>query len=645
MRIFIHGNRGYAKRGFREESYMYCSNCGKQLEEGIHFCKYCGMAVSRSESSSLKRTDDYGIKKAGEFEEKEPISDAAALKRKRKIKSMAALALIVITVIAVWAVKKDTDSDVVMNSYSLPEFPDMLMLNAYEYGYGYNESMGIYEYHNMSVSKLLVDGQNCLTLPKECRNVQLAENGTIAIKDNDSSGVLIYREGMQIGEIPKPVEYFVLCGSGEKIVYGTTGENSYLWDIAGSKSDLISNTYGSKGISYDGSMLDMDSYGRSRSILSMSSDGRYVYYSEGYWETSSDGTEQFYCGFGVLIAGEFHTLLCSLYAPRIIACSQDYREVLFSFKDDIYYFSMRNVADTGYVAQHVGNINGGYLFSLNSVTQANSIFVGWDDDVIYNWCNYHSIPAWQNRNRRLLQKSIQNNVFCLLKEQNGVSTVSLVWLVDNRLVELVPNITGNICFSADETKLWCVANGKLVFCDLADEAPHVVYCDASYVCAYTYENDSLRTVISGTPETSTVPIAATSDGGAVCFIGVDGALWKCTPDTIHNPQFITENAFWVQRSADDDFYLMKGSYADYLDGGFCELYLIDTDGVMTYQYGHVADMYMTKSDVYIAVGKEAYDSNQFQTSFALYSKNDDGYKLIYDGYNVENIDFLWWGNQ
>lgn len=636
MRIFIHGNRGYAKRGFRlEESYMYCSKCGKQLEEGIRFCKYCGAAVSQAEVSSSERADDSGIKQAEETGQKESVSDAATPKQKRNKNVILALALIAITVIAVmvvWSLQGESDSRVAVNSYALPELPDALI-----------------EY-----PQRLVDGQSLITVPDNRKAVQMAEDGTIAIMIDHK--VVIYNNGTQIGEIPTPANYFYLCGSGEKIVYGTTNTNSYLWDIADSKSTLVSDTHMSYGISYDGNMLDMhDHYSRNGEepqgmvfsyIRDMSPDGKYVYYGKAYRNTSSDGMEQHYSIFGVMINGKSYDLLSYSdpdYVPWIIACSQDYREVLFTFKDDIYYFSVDNTMATGFKAQHVGNVNGGILLTLNMATTANSItYLG--HDVIRKWREYGDIGIYYNAYQYRTQKSVQNNVFCLLKEQSGMKTASIVRLVDNQLVELIPNITGNLCLSADETKLWCVADGRLTFCDLAVESPHAVYCDTAYVCAYVNEYGSLRADISGALDSWTVPIAATSDGGTACFISTDGSLWICTPDMIRNPRFITDNAFWVQCSADNEFYLMKGNCTEYLEGRFCELYLIGTDGGMTYQYRDVLDMYMTKSDVYIAVGRKSDSTYIGDTLCALYCKNDGGYKLIYDDHNVENIDFLWWGN-
>lgn len=144
---------------------------------------------------------------------------------------------------------------------------------------------------------------------------------------------------------------------------------------------------------------------------------------------------------------------------------------------------------------------------------------------------------------------------------------------------------------------------------------------------------------------TTAPIAATSDGETACFIGDDGALWMCTPDTIQNPRRVTDNAFWVQCSADNEFFLMKGDFAEYFSGNFCDLYLIDTEGAINYQYGNVLDVYMTKDNVYIVVGKDSDHIYLEDTICALYCKNESGYKLLYDDFSARSVSMVWWGEK
>ncbi len=632
---------------------MFCSNCGKQLEDGARFCKYCGASTSHLDTPVPEPTDKSSIMRKNHIAQEKPVADSTTVKTKARrgiilsVVLIAAIALVAGVFLARSMRGSGDDSAIsksdsaASKSYALPELPDALTF------YKYDE--------NGNHSRYFVEGQTLVTIPDNRQDAQLAEDGTMAMRHRDGGSVQVYRNGEQIGEIPEPVGYFYLSGSGKKIVYGTTEENSYLWDVSNGESTLVSDTYRSKGISYDGNMLDMGQY-YSRNggkpiwmyfsyIRDMSPDGKYVYYGESYKNTSSDGTEQNFSVFCVMIDGEKHELLSYSdpdYYPFIIACSQDYREVLFAFKDDIYYFSIEEAAKTGFEAQHVGNVDEGILLSLNVVTTSNSLFAG-DGDVILEWrSDWYTGTArggYQYRN----QKSIQNGVFCLLKEQDGIKSASLVRLVNNQLVELIPNITGNICLSADETKLWCVADGRLTFCDLNSESPHAVYCDASYVRAYG-ENGEVAVSGERIDEWAmrTVPIAITSDGETACFISVDGSLWMCTPDTIHNPQFITDGAFWVQCSADDMFYLMKGDSYEYIQGIACDLYQISATGEMNYQYNDVFDMYMTKANVYISVGK-GDGSYPTDVSCALYCASDGGYRLICDDYFVDDISLCWWG--
>lgn len=88
--------------------------------------------------------------------------------------------------------------------YAIPELPDAL---------------GFYKYDdNGNSSSHFVQGQTLVTAPA-CNygwDAQFAEDGTIAIRSRDGNGLLIYRAGEKIGEIPSPVEYFYLSGSGRR---------------------------------------------------------------------------------------------------------------------------------------------------------------------------------------------------------------------------------------------------------------------------------------------------------------------------------------------------------------------------------------------------------------------------------------------
>lgn len=386
-------------------------------------------------------------------------------------------------------------------------------------------------------------------------------------------------------------------------------------------------------------------------VGTMSPDGKYIYCTELRYTTISDDVKEYHPSLSVLINGTSHTIFKDevgfhdsdgwWYWPRLIACSGDYKEILFSVYDDIYYYSVND----GSEAQHIDKIKDVHLWHLLSLNRVGS-YVS-----IYPMDQYSdTISAWRNSGGNggdsmpfRTQKSLQNSVFCLLKEQNGVNSGSIVRFVDNEFIELIPNITGNICLSADGAKLWCVADGRLAFCDLNAESPHAIYCDTAYVRAYGEDGE---VGVSGdwTDQWAlgSVPVAVTSDGETACFISVDGSLWMCTPDTIRNPQFVSDHAFWVQCSADNVFYIMSGDPNEYFQGQTCDLYLIGANGEMDYQYSNVIDMYMTKNDIYISVAK---DDGTYLTdaSGALYCISDGGYELICDDYSVDDICLYWWG--
>lgn len=40
----------------KEEVYMYCNNCGKEIPDGSEFCNFCGNKTGGKEVSSLEKT-------------------------------------------------------------------------------------------------------------------------------------------------------------------------------------------------------------------------------------------------------------------------------------------------------------------------------------------------------------------------------------------------------------------------------------------------------------------------------------------------------------------------------------------------------------------------------------------------------------
>lgn len=616
---------------------MYCSNCGKQLEDGVRFCKYCGVPTSHPETAAPEPTDIPCIKLENCIVPEKPLYGETISKNKGRKGIILATALMAVVVI-ISAFKFMSKKNTVSDSIAQPELPDILYVTD-------NDHNGF-----------LINGQELLPMPEEIRYLQIAEDGTVAVQTNDSGEVLIYRGGVQIGEIPGQVDYFYLCGDGKKLAYGTSNTDTYLWDVSTGNGTLVSDEYASRGITYDGKWLDMGSRicknGNAFAdsglgyIEYISPNGKYIYGGRMYRTTSEDDETTYHPSFTARIYGNNKTIFSDDsdpegYYPYAITCSQDYKEILFRVHDDIYYFS----ADDMDKAQYVGNVGGGVLLPINMVQSKTSVLSY--EDTVLEWCNNgYYYGGYSVRDRQYVtQKTIQNNVFCWLEAHGDIFSVSLVRFADNQLVRLIPNITGNICLSADETKLWCVSDGRLVFCDLSADLPRPVYCNADCVRAYTYDGYYADIDISGTQEAVSVPIAATSDGEKVCFIGLDGTLWMCTPETVENPQRIADNAFWVQCSSNNEFYLMKGNYTEYFNGRFCDLYLIDADGAMVYQYGNVVGVVITKSDVYIGVERDSDSPYLYDTICDLYCKNERGYKLVYEGCSPDDVHMCWWGEQ
>lgn len=600
---------------------MYCSKCGKLVEDGGRFCGFCGAPVAAKNPPQIPTRTTGDMIKTEKDDTDISISDAAHIeperKRAKKNVMLPIATVAVLVIVGVFLITntigKNSANNVSEPTYALPELPDALGVLSFDD-------------ENRSVVGSKVIGTYSGS------SAQIAENGTIAIQADDNEEVQIYKsDGMQIGTIPAPVAYFILCGSGEKIVYGPDNDITYVWDVSSGESELISEDYRAYGISYSGDTLDMDSYYKLEGqepvymqfyadILAMSPDGKYIYYRRNYYI----GSEQ-YCIFGVYIDGKDHELLSypdPNYFPYIIAVSSDYKDVVFGCRNDVYFYS---VDRANYIANRVDGVNDGHLIALNNVMSDQPY-----GDTVYSWLGRNNQDCWWYATRPRTVNSVFDVPYCLLKEEKGVYSVSLVKLVDMQIVELIPNITGNICLSADETKLWCVANGRLAFCDFSMDEPSVSYCDTTYVGTYdSYGNTPINR-----------PIAMTSDGLTVCFVGYDGTLWMCTPETINTPTAVMSDTKLVKCSSDNIFYFVKcDDLSSYRGPG--ELYMIDQNGQAIYQYGHVFDVHVTKSDVYIVVESEdEYEGPDPQ--YALYRKNKERYELLVNNCS-DTINYIYWG--
>lgn len=535
--------------------------------------------------------------------------------KKLKLKILAAIFVLgaVIISIVLFSVVKRSKENVDAIFYALPELPDMI---------GF--------YSEEKPNEQLIDTNNRL-FEASMVGTQIGENGTIATQLKEGGDVEIYQNGIK-NTIPSPVEYFYLSNNGRKIVYGASKEETFIWDVLSEKSKLISDETGARGISHDGNILylnDTNNYGE--------------FYSKGRnlsWRVpgiiigTSAGGKYNYClgrnAFYLDISGAKGRIMDwpeDYSGAYIIAHSSDYTEILFRVKEDVYYYSVKNYPQE---AEYVKGSGNGYLFSLEDMAAGISL-----DDWMDFWLP-HQVGAVNSRNRS--SHSILNNLYCLVKEEGETRSVSIVMLNSNKeLVELIPDLVSNVCLSQDGKKMWCIAGGKAVFYDMAAKNPEVQYCTESYARMYysTYDNMDYR-IDYGVYDDNVrgfVSIAMTADGSKMCFVGEDGKLWMCTPDTVDDPEPLMENALWVWCSSNDEFYVLTGENLN--ESG--DLYMINSEGDAIYQYSNVEDVYMTKSNVYLLTEKENSSDHE------LYYKDNGKYRLLNS--DVSSMKKFYWGKK
>ena len=131
---------------------MFCSNCGKQIEDGVRFCKYCGTPTSHPETPAPRPAEELGTKQEERSVQAAPVTAAeSSPKSKRKRDFVLPAVLIAAVVIATGGLlvrsmsgnggdsaavgsSGDIDntetigSDIANNSYAIPELPDALYI-------------------------------------------------------------------------------------------------------------------------------------------------------------------------------------------------------------------------------------------------------------------------------------------------------------------------------------------------------------------------------------------------------------------------------------------------------------------------------------------------------------------------------------
>lgn len=585
----------------------FCSSCGKRLDMGAAFCKYCGAQVKFSEGENQNEEKQINKKNSYISAETDGVmqSRTETVSKKKRQAGLYVTAIIVAIVLSIvgilyFCVGREEDGGNIA-SYSLPELPDAIIFREEEYEVEDRpDASGVYHYETESIK--IVDTQNkVIDIGYINENnyvsceAQIGRDGTIAARMGDIGEVHIYKNGVE-SIIPAPVSYYYLSGSGEKIIYGSGERDTHVWDVASGQSEVITESERAWGSSYNGNPLHMGNfYGIDAKklktisglgyIMDMSLDGRYIYYTNLF-------------EFGIVVNGKEHRIYeytdeDAYYSTHVIAHSSDYKEILFGTSSDIYYFSLDlALKKTDYRAQRInaGVYSGEMLYSLEDMDAART---------------------YGTRNRA--SHSIINNLYCL--GGNGyLETVTIVRLSDNlELEEVISDVTSALYLSQDGTKLWCVSDGRAAFYDLLEESPQVHYCKGINI------------------DRGEAAIAITSDGLNACFIGDDGILWMCEASAVEKPKPIAENVIGVWCSAKDEFYIIIGDFAESQSG---DLYTRNQEGELIFQFEKVCMVYMTKSNMYILCPKTEL------VEYELYYQDEDKYYILSD--KVSDVYSIYW---
>lgn len=420
--------------------------------------------------------------------------------------------------------------------------------------------------------------------------LQVAEDGTIAIQREEYGEVYIYHNGVE-SVIPAPVEYFFLGESGNVIIYGKSDLDASRWDVSSGESRSISDKMRAVRISGDGTIVSL--FDEDHFYLSVKGNepqkcpggvfisGEYIYSVHGTWGSTCD-TELY------TFSGEWQKIMdwsTEDYSDlHIVAHNAEQGEILFGFmpQKTYYYYSCQ---DEENIPRHINSGNG-RLMSLDKCAYYNAVM---------NW-------KWRNTGNALMytvpegyrSDLVLDNLYCLVRDDMAENDgFSIVRLDENmELTEVISDVNSNVFLSQDGRKLWCVSGTQLAYYDMSARKPKVQYCKEP--CGMdTFDEENGLTIAK--------PFAAASDGSRVCFIGTDGTLWVCTPDTLERPKAVQiTDAAEVYCSAENEFYVLCRKAV----GEPGDLYKVKGDGGYIKEYSGVVDVCMTKSNLYILAESE-----------------------------------------
>ncbi|MDE7247705.1 MAG: hypothetical protein K2N43_07435 [Lachnospiraceae bacterium] len=443
--------------------------------------------------------------------------------------------------------------------------------------------------------------------------LQVAEDGTIAIQREENGEVYIYQNGVE-SIIPAPVEYFFLGESGNVIIYGKSDLDAARWDVSGGESRNISDKMRAVRISGDGAIVSL--------------------FDEDYWYLSVNGNEPQKCPGEVFISGQYIYGIYSIWGStcdtELYTFSGEWRKIMdwstedFSYLDIVAHNAEQGEILFGYIPQEAY-----YYYSCRDgenvpthISSGNESLMSLD-----KFAYYYAVMDWKWRKtgsylmytvpEGYISDSVPDNLYCMVRDDMAENDgFSIVRLDENmELTEVISDVNSNVFRSQDGRKLWCISGTQIACYDMSARKPEVQYCKEP--CGMdTFDEESGLTIAK--------PFAATSDGSKVCFIGVDGTLWMCTPDTLERPKAVgITGAAEVYCSAEDEFFVLCRE----TEGRPGDLYKVKRDGECIKEYSGVVDVCITKSNLYILAENENA-SLASEGYHELYVREGTEYRLL-----------------
>ena len=547
---------------------MYCTQCGKKIEDESRYCKYCGAKIvpvgnrkQKNVQAPEQAMDHYKAAytekaRAGNTIIKAISERSGSIRQNRRAMLLIPAAVIIAAGIFLCVG--------LLNRRSAAYYAES------EYG-----KHPVQEYLEMDLNAtggsviVAPGGHVILSEQNPFRCFSVGDNGVMSGEyyDEGKNVLAIIKDG-EIIQISDATDYGILCGSGKKLFYKEDESGTcFSYDTESGENKEIYSGAQIEYVSYDGNVIIFsDGYIKAGSkkpdigypfaqYLTASESGEKIYFNSfhtvhSYDENMAETGAESVCDFGVVNAidkSESNYVIATesseaLITARNTACT----EILYSFDGDTYYYNAdkkeKRVIASGLTLLPVEEVYEHNNFIVKSV---------FDPYEYYQKSFVNNPPEFYKYRHSLA--SIENHIYCAFDYRN--CRADLVYMdQDLNMQTLIGSISVMPVIAGGGNYIWTASANSIYRIDLTDKTPEVISCEVDGLGYLIYEEG---TYIS-------LPIAVMEDGKTAYCIGrtsldhdnniLIGSLFKVDFDTDAETVSLVESGVTSCAAADNKVY-------------------------------------------------------------------------------------------